>query len=271
MKTSPKSPECLSESQKPQYVADMTRVINTVSSLRERFGIGATIREVVDGLRALRRQRAAEAAAQSAEPTITEADIARLKMQFFKILSDEVRGSYVIDDRNRTLLEGIFFWALGMQERTTLNVGKGLLLQGGIGAGKTTLLRALRRFDVERNSARPTRKLGGFQLVTASAVCLTYCEEGVPGLRRYLKATAAFDEFGREQQTSTYYGSTLHVMAYVIETRYSLGLRTHIATNMMSDEEMGRAYGQYVLDRLRQLCNVVRLPMMDSRRSGTLF
>jgi hypothetical protein len=30
----------------------MTRVINTVSSLRERFGIGATIREVVDGLRA---------------------------------------------------------------------------------------------------------------------------------------------------------------------------------------------------------------------------
>jgi hypothetical protein len=256
------------------YEAAVLRLVSQVSVLRDRYGSQPRIEDVLFRLEQRHRERLAQETASVADATppappaeLSIEELSRLKTMFIRCLEAEVRGTFVIDDNNRQIINDLFFWAIDRQESTSFDCTKGLLLQGDIGTGKSTLIRALRRFDIAfRGKDERGRNLGGFMLANAKDVCLAYCEGGVSALKRYMRITAAFDELGREQLSSTHFGAQLQVMGYVIESRYDKQLRTLFATNILNPDELGERYGKFVCDRLRQMTNLVRFPDGESRR-----
>jgi hypothetical protein len=263
----------------------MMKLVQSVESLRMRYGHCTTWAEMdvllthYEQLDAEAERRRAEELARVArlprklDPCTPSPDnveeIARLKTLFYKCLNEQVGGRFVVDSHNRELIGNLFFWAIRLEEKCSIDCRKGLLLLGGVGSGKSTLLRALAEFDrTWRDLPADSRQPVGYRTVTARDVCRSYKAEGDDGLRQYLTAQMAFDELGREPLTSSHYGETLHVMQEVLADREELKLMTHLASNLASKEEIGKLYGPHIADRLRDMCNFIEMSTQPSRRGG---
>lgn len=68
------------------------------------------------------------------------------------------------------------------------------------------------------------------------------------------------DELGKEPNPVNYFGTKVRVLEKVLQERYRLweryGARTIITTNCEL-EELKNLYGEYIYDRVQQMCNVV--------------
>lgn len=184
----------------------------------------------------------------------------------------EVEPAFQVDDRNRRVILELYRWAwaqLGGEPGEVLDASKGILLYGPIGTGKTTLLRGLQRYFglINRLSFGSMRRDVGFEMRSASEMSLYYTRDGMDALARWMErgrcGHLCIDEMGREGEDAKFFGSSCNVVRTVLQMRYELRREVYTlgSTNldMEAPEEFCRLYGEYVLDRTKEMFNMVRL------------
>jgi hypothetical protein len=151
-----------------------------------------------------------------------------------------------------------------------LNPRKGILLFGGYGVGKSLVLRLFGNNPVQ-----------SYRLVSARSITESYRLNGdVCEYKHRLvnqcstkffgqtEIALCIDDLGAERTDSKTYGSGFSI-GDLIQDRYDnpqLRGWTHAATNG-TKEELRDAYGPRVLDRLKEMFNILEFPDQLSRRS----
>lgn len=195
----------------------------------------------------------------------SKVDLRDHKMLFMKIANRYTNGSFVIDDRNKAIVQAMFLYFLN--QPGSLDRRKGLWIAGPVGTGKSTLMYIFSKFMQILQF--------GFKVYICSQVATEFSLTG--GLDKYLlnsngyirgPAEMCFDELGREPIPAKYYGTELNVMQHILHIRYSYwqlyGLKTYITTNFFPDDVQNK-YGEYIRDRRAEMFNLIELSG-ESRR-----
>jgi DNA replication protein DnaC len=141
---------------------------------------------------------------------------------------------------------------------------KGTLYHGAVGVGKTTRLRA----EYEAVESK------GKRWITARDVTRTAIGQGLAGVenlgRNYLDLF--IDDIGHEPLTAGHFGTVFSPLAELIQARYDSYMEwpaweqtLHITTNL-SPEELRVRYGDYILDRLVEMCDWVHIEGQSFRK-----
>ena len=128
-----------------------------------------------------------------------------------------------------------------------------LMLRGNIGVGKTTLGLSVRRVLAEHGTST--------EEIDAISIAEVYQEDKAEYQRLLKVKSLLIDDIGTEPSMVKQFGNETSPMAMMITERYRyrerLGLTTIITTNL-SVEELTERYGARVVDRLRELCDVIK-------------
>lgn len=170
--------------------------------------------------------------------------------------------SFVIDENNEKFIKNLYLYTIG-DDKCEWNLEKGLFVGGKIGCGKTTIMRAYTDM---------LSKMSGFnvQYFRAPELYITYKHYGIESLKR---RPILIDELGREQLEIYVDGARIRPIEDLMAMRYEYGALTFFTSNFKistlsagyDDKGKKIGYGEYIGDRLREMCNEVVLPG-DSRR-----
>lgn len=133
-------------------------------------------------------------------------------------------------------------------EKDGMSLEKGILLFGPVGCGKTSAINFFRMIGTTT-----------FPLISCKKVANDYKKEGVAALEKFINMQCVcFDDLGTETTTKNF-GDEKNVMTEVFLGRYDKRLKTHITTNLSSDE-IENYYGTRVRSRLREMINQIEFP-----------
>ena len=148
-----------------------------------------------------------------------------------------------------------------------LSPRKGLLVFGGVGVGKTLMMRLFARNIVQGYHVVRCAKIEGeYGQKDAAGSTIDKYSQMRPNayLSEYYQQSQlgyCFDDLGAEDIGSNY--GKKDFMIDILENRYERtdckGPRTHITTNLSLDQIAAR-YGPRVLDRMRQMFNLIEFP-----------
>lgn len=166
---------------------------------------------------------------------------------------------------NRDVLNSIFAWILKCDKLNILGLdyNKGFFLYGPLGLGKSMTLLAMRQY-MNSVTSRFDHMREDYRLKswwkTASELANIYAAEGQPSLIQYTDhdVNLVIDEFGREPNPASNYGTKMNVLQFVLQLRYDHRRTsiTHITTNMVL-EDIEPKYGDYVADRCKEMFNFI--------------
>lgn len=147
-------------------------------------------------------------------------------------------------------------------ERTKLDLNKGIFLIGNIGNGKTSLMRFF-----------STNQLYGFRVERVIDITSDYKILGEAGVKTYannLKVSQnlyglenygyCFDDLGTEEVPAKHYGESKNVFAEIILSRYDNPLTPYNSTHATTNKdltEIENIYGSRVYDRMKEMFNVI--------------
>ncbi|MGL5958354.1 MAG: ATP-binding protein [Phocaeicola sp.] len=184
---------------------------------------------------------------------------------------------FVINERNKGLLAELYAWVWARLNRTkpgALDPSKGILFWGEVGTGKTTLLKGLQHYLATINKLIYGYANSGicFEIRSAAEIALRYSSEGMNALNKWVDreqiSHLAIDEIGREE-ISKHFGTTCNTIQTVLQLRYEQRHKTLTlgSTNLNMDDsfQFKNLYGEFVLDRTKELFNVIEVGG-DSRR-----
>jgi|GEM_PF-3069008 len=203
-------------------------------------------------------------------PVFTPAEFFALIEQLGKSRSIERNWAsvFTIDDDNRPILKSLSLYFTNDERFCDVGEGfslaKGLLITGDVGCGKTELM----------SLARQNPKLC-YSQHDCTDISREYQEKGPQVIDRYaynpetrdLDTTfnqqflgRFFDDLGSENIARNF-GNERNVMGDIIQQRYKLHPRhmTHFTSNLTLTQ-LGEVYGSRVLDRLREMCNIIEFP-----------
>jgi DNA replication protein DnaC len=196
-----------------------------------------------------------EAAKRRAFISISASDfkeIFLLQMDF--ILSEKGLGNkYVLDKDNSSVINQIYLYLVGSDEFSG-NINKGLLLMGSIGTGKTMIINAIISIIEELTVKRFTK-------VHAKALfsLMKNKDDGY-----FDKRPVFIDDIGKEIQEVNDYGTKTNPVPELFAIRYDYNSWT-FATCNYNEKELTELYGETIVDRFKELFNVLILEG-DSRR-----
>jgi len=138
-----------------------------------------------------------------------------------------------------------------MSEVACQHTQKGVLMIGGVGCGKTVALKILGKLS---NSSP--------KYIAVPELALGFATDGMEYIKDNITACRGwhmiFDDIGAEQKTKSF--GTVLPIEEIIMHRYLLWqesrVLTHFATNL-DGAEIERLYGERVLDRMKEMCDVV--------------
>lgn len=174
-----------------------------------------------------------------------------------------------VDDDNRNIVKNLCCYFTG-DKRFKGDLNKGILLYGSVGIGKSALMRFFM-----------LNQIATYRVVSCRDIESDYSKLGEDTVKRYsyLQTVAinsntfghreigvCFDDLGTEVN-GKHYGKEKNVMSEIILNRYDNQLEnkyTHVTTNLDS-EQLKSEYGERVLDRMRQMFNIIAFP--DSAKS----
>jgi len=150
---------------------------------------------------------------------------------------------------------------------------KGVLVVGGIGAGKTAMMRIMQRLfkDTERKflwiNAYDLKDMA--EVYTTSEIKMSYGSD--------LKCDLYIDDIGFSMDVKRY-GNTVNIITEILMERYELfinsGFRTHLSSNiptfLKNNTEkiptLENVYGERVLDRIREMCDLITFKGESKRK-----
>jgi DNA replication protein DnaC len=199
----------------------------------------------------------------SAKPTYPKFNHGQLRA-FFEM-------QYEIDGNNEKIVSELCYYFSG-DKAFSGDLGKGLLLAGGVGVGKTSLMQFFSRnqiFSFRLISCRDVEKEfseNGYETIDSFSGNLPISTNGNPFGHQVIGY--CFDDLGTESN-SKYFGKEKNMMTEVILNRYDRKLpyiSTHITTNLTA-KDLTEKYGTRVTDRLKEMMNIITFdPTTKSRR-----
>lgn len=199
-----------------------------------------------------------------------------LKNSFISFASQKINRDFEVDNDNRASINAIFSCfvlkddqSIGLDVlKRKISTKKGFFIFGDLGCGKSTFMSLLSEFKKTNNDST-------YKFLTAAEICqhykqtgsidkFTFNEDGVQGK----PATYCIDELGREPKIVDNYGTKLDVLSQVLQDRYVLwqskGVITHLITNL-DFEELGNRYGEFIKERIVEMCNVIEFKGQSKR------
>lgn len=169
---------------------------------------------------------------------------------------------YTVDESNKEIVEQLCFY-FSLDSRFKGDLTKGLILFGGVGVGKTSLMKFFMR-----NQAY------SYRLISCREIETQFAMEGDTTIDYYStnpqipnnsnpfghqQIGFCFDDIGTESN-SKYFGKEKNVIAEILLNRYDNQMpknSTHITTNLSVDE-LTKNYGTRVVDRIKEMMNVIQ-------------
>lgn len=146
----------------------------------------------------------------------------------------ESRGAdFIMDDNTVSKVESVVKWMYSSRKR-------GLLLCGTIGNGKTTMLRAISYLFGSHAMYMEAQSI--YDHFRQSRSFPSFPSRGI----------LLIDDLGVEPPSSNDFGEVRYPLAELLMARYRHNATTVIATNYTLDQ-IGQAYGDRVLDRMREM------------------
>lgn len=189
-------------------------------------------------------------------------------------LLDQFSADNDVDDNNRTELILICQYFAGFQV-ATIDLNKGLFIQGGVGVGKTTIMNFFKKNQRQSYRMESCRDVemnygayGDEYLFKVSSNLPIPINSDPFG---HQSIGYCFDDLGTEADGKNY-GKSKNVMAEVLLNRYDNEMRqaqlegrkpvftsTHVTTNLTADE-IKQQYGTRLTDRIREMFNIIQFP-----------
>ena len=175
--------------------------------------------------------------------------------QYFKF-------QYEVDDSNNEIVTNLCYYFSG-NEKFKGDLSKGLILFGGVGVGKTSLMKFFMR-----------NRIYSYRLISCREIETQFAMEGDVSVEYFStnpqipnnsnpfghqEIGFCFDDIGTESN-SKYYGKEKNVIAEILLNRYDNHLpkqSTHITTNLSVDE-LFKSYGTRVVDRIKEMMNIIQ-------------
>jgi hypothetical protein len=161
-------------------------------------------------------------------------------------------------------------------------LNKGILLFGGVGVGKTTLMQMFRQNQAFSYRLISCREIESEFAVRGPEVIEQFSVNQQVAVNAntfgHQEIGFCFDDLGTENAITKHFGNTKNVMTDILLNRYDRIKQntpegetpdfrgTHITTNLSVDE-IEKLYGTRLLDRLREMMNLITFPeTAESRR-----
>ena len=163
-------------------------------------------------------------------------------MNHIKIHQDEIIN-FLCDESN---------W-----EANGLDPNKSLLLYGITGVGKTYALDAY----LKNLSKNPGHR------IDAEKIELGVSLHGAHYFEKFLYDNLVWNDFGQEEKTMMFMGTTIKPGQSIIMYRHQVStrLKTYFTTNLLP-EKMEEKYGDRVISRLLEMCNFINVTGIDKRK-----
>ncbi len=140
---------------------------------------------------------------------------------------------------------------------------KGIFITGGIGVGKSALMKVMQRLF--KDSDRRFRWVTAYELKDMSEEMTVAEIKKIYGYQ--FKCDLYIDDIGFGTDVKRY-GNTVNIITEILMERYDLfitsGYKTHISSNMAAfikgDSTISTIetiYGNRVLDRIKEMCNLI--------------
>ena len=132
---------------------------------------------------------------------------------------------------------------------------KGNFYHGAVGVGKTTVLKA--EFETLEHKSK--------RWIKAREVALTAERHGLSGVASIAESVLHLfiDDLGHEAQTVNHFGTVFSPMTELIQAWYDQlqewpqwNMTIHFTSNL-SPEQLRELYGEYIFDRLVEMCEWV--------------
>lgn len=201
---------------------------------------------------------------RGSESSTPKVDFA-LEAQIFRSCMLKVEPRFDPAKADRKVLNSIFAWIWKSDKINVLGLDydKGFFLYGPLGLGKSMTLLGMRQY-MNSVTARHEHMRNDYRLKawwkTASELANIYAADGQPALIHYTdpEINLVIDEFGREPNPASNYGTKMNVLQFVLQLRYDHRRTsvTHITTNMRL-EDIEPKYGDYVADRCKEMFNFI--------------
>lgn len=188
--------------------------------------------------------------------------------EFFELTNIPMYLEMNSNNGKKTFITNIFKY-LCQDSDSVYDVKKGLFLSGNIGVGKTTMLRVIRQVQIQIYREYGIQRVVNFDhsnyencFYTATELVDKYTN-GDYRKMQYLAniPLLTIDEVGRENLAANSFGNQKSVIADLLAARYqnkNLVVYTGITTNLNAEGFKDR-YGYFILDRVKEMFNFIRV------------
>lgn len=189
-------------------------------------------------------------------------ELPELKHRYMAAAQQQIHPAYATDHGLKDILHALSLYFVQSADFEQVKAGyslrKGLMLVGTPGVGKSSMMRVWGQLN-------PRQRFG---VKSCLEVAKAFTMNGFDGLEPWCNphpSGVCFDDLGTENLTGKNFGNETSPMAAVLLARYDMfqageiqGHHTHMTTNLTWDAL--KPYGDRVLDRLREMFNVILFP-----------
>ena len=172
----------------------------------------------------------------------------------YHVKERNINNTYSFDENNKEVIQQCFLY-LTANDKFKGDLQKGILLVGKVGNGKTTIAKILGDIIGICNNIH-------FDFLPCSELAeITQRNES---LDRYYRRPLIMDEIGRESDVVKVYGTQRSPVIEILNKRHVNNAIT-FATSNFDLSDLGKKYGFYIEDRIKEMFNIIVLSG-DSRR-----